>query len=97
MGSLQPGNEFGAEHPTEDLDRQEEPIAGLDPAFVIEGQAPSRNHTMNVWMGPQVWSTLRMPISAPRPRCLGIGGDFQQRCGARSKQKGVEDFLVVKG
>jgi hypothetical protein len=26
-----------------------------------------------------------------------IGGDLQQRCGARSKQKRVEDFLIVKG
>ena len=54
------------------------------PGIMSEGSA------CRFW--PQVWSTLRKPISAPR--MLGIGGDFQQRLRRWPRTAAVNSTLL---
>ena len=42
---------------------------------------------------PQLWSTAVAPMRAPR--CLGIGGDREQRLGRRAEQQVVDHRLVL--
>ena len=51
---LQPGDEFAAEHSTEDFHGQQEGIMRLNPTFMVRGQATGRDYTMDMGMVQQV-------------------------------------------
>jgi hypothetical protein len=51
-GSPEASHKLTPKHADEDLDGQEEGIAGLNPAGVIGRQAPSGNHTVDMGMVP---------------------------------------------
>ena len=51
---LQPGDEFAAEHSTEDFHGRQEGIMRLNPTFMVRGQATGRDYTMDMGMVQQV-------------------------------------------
>ncbi len=98
-GPLEAGHKLASKHAAEDLHRQKEGIAGLNPARVIGGQTARRNHAVDMGMMLQVLSpgvehAEEANLSA---EVLGIGSDFQQRRGAGMEEQAVEDALVLIG
>src|SRR5690242_19736763 len=86
-GFLQPGGELPAEDAAEHLHGQEEPIAWLNPALMIEGKAACWNYTMDMRM---VQDSLTPTVKYAHEtdlgtKVLGIRGYFQQGCGAAPK------------
>jgi len=98
-GSPEAGHKLTPKHAAEDLDRQEERIAGLNPASVISREPTGRNHTVDVGMVPQV---LSPGVEHAEKAYLGakvarIGGDFQERGGAGLEEQAVDEALVLIG
>jgi hypothetical protein len=49
-GGLESGNKLAAKDTAEHFDRQEEGLAGRDPAVAIRSEAASGNYAVDVWM-----------------------------------------------
>src|ERR1039457_4497586 len=86
---LQAGDKFAAKDTARYLHGQEERVARMDPALVVERQTTSRDHTMNVRMmsqilAPGVEHTQKADF---RSEMFGVGGDLQQSRGAGTEQE----------
>ena len=94
--SLESVNELAAKDATEYAHRQEEWIAGMDPAGVVGGNTSGRNQTMEMRMEQQVL-TPTVQHGKETDLCaemFGVGGDLEQGLGSGVEQQVVEDLLV---
>ena len=78
--SSQPIDEFASEHSAQDFDRQEEGIAGADPARVVWRKTARRDHTMDMRMDlkslpPRVQHTDEADLGS---KMFFIGGNLKQ-------------------
>jgi len=96
-GAPESGDELAAKDPTEDLDWKKEVVTRLDPAGVIQGQAASRNHTMDMRMMFQflVPGVKHAEEADFRAEMLGVTGDFQERFRTGSEQEAVNQLFVL--
>jgi hypothetical protein len=97
--SLESGDELSTKDPTEYAHRQEEGIAGVDPAGVIGRKTSGRNQAMQMRMEQQVL-TPTVQHGEETDLCaemFGVGGDLEQSLGRGVKQQVVEDLLVDQG
>ena len=81
-------DKLAAENTTQHLSGEEEAIAGVDPALVIEGEATGRDHAMDMGMMfqlliPTVEHAEEADFGA---QMVGITGDFKQGLGAGAEQ-----------
>jgi hypothetical protein len=97
--SFKSGDEFAAKDATEYTYRQEEGIAGMDPAGVIGRKTTGWNQTMQVGMEQQVLTPAVQHGKETDlcPEMLGVGGDLEQSLGRGVEQQIVEDLLVDQG
>ena len=94
--SLERVDELAAKDATEYAHRQEEGIAGMDPAGVVGGKTSGRNQTMEMRMEQQVL-TPTVQHSQETDLCaemFGVGRDLEQGLGSGVEQQVVEDLLV---
>jgi hypothetical protein len=98
-GSPEASHKLTPKHAAEDLDGQEEGIARLNPASVILRQTPGGDHTVDMGMVLQVLSPgVKDAEEADRgAEVTGIGGHFQERCGAGLEEQAVDQPLVLIG
>lgn len=97
--SFKSGDELAAKDATEYAHREEEGIAGMDPAGVIRRKTSGRNQTMEMRMEQQVL-TPTVQHGQETDVCaemLGVGGDLEQGLGRGVEQQVVEDLLVDQG
>ena len=89
-------DELAAKDPTEYAHRQEEVIAGMDPACVVGGKTSGRNQTMEMRMEQQVLTpTVQHRKEADlSAEMFGVGRDLEQGLGSGVEQQVVEDLLV---
>ena len=91
------GHKLGPKHASEHLNREQEPIARLDPAGVIGRQSASGNDAMNVrvifdLLIPGMQHAEEADLGAETARCAR---DFEQGFGAGTKQQVVDKLLVL--
>jgi len=98
-GAFQAGDELATEYATQYLYRQEEGVARSYPVLVIGREAAGRDHAMDMRMDLQILSpgVQHAEESDLGAEMFGIGGDLQQRRGAGTEQKVIDDFLVLQG
>ena len=96
--SFEAGDKFAAEHAAEHATWKEESIPCTYPGFVVRRQTACRNHAVNVWMMEQVLTPGMKDAEKAdfSSQVFRIGGNLQESCGAGSKQKCVNQFLVMK-
>ena len=97
--SLQSGDELAAKDATEYAHRQEEGIARMDPAGVIERKTSGWNQAVEMRMEQQVL-TPTVEDGKETDLCaemFGVGGDLKQSLGRGVEQQVVEDLLVDQG
>ena len=94
--SFETSDEFAAKDPTEYRDGQEERIAGMDPAGMVRGKTPGRNHTVDMRMKKEVLSpTMQHGEEAGLgAQMFGVGGDLEQGLSAGMEQEVIKDLLV---
>jgi hypothetical protein len=97
--SLESVDELATKDPTEYAHRQEEGIAGMDPAGVVGGKTSGRNQTMEMRMEQQVLTPTVQHGQEPDvcAEMLGVGGDLEQGLGSGVEQQVVEDLLIDQG
>jgi hypothetical protein len=95
---LQTGDELTAEDATEYADRQEEGIAGMDPAGVIWGQTSGGDQAMDMRMSQQILAPGMQhgEESDLSPQVFGIGGNLQKGLRTGAEQEVIEDLLVLQ-
>jgi hypothetical protein len=96
--SLQAGDELAAEDATENVNGQEEGIAGMDPLLAVGRETSGRDDTVEVGMSQQVLSPGMeyREESDLGPQMSGIAGNFQKGFRAGAKQEVIEDLLVLQ-
>jgi len=97
--SFQSGDELAAKDATEYAHREEEGIAGMDPAGVIGRKTSGRNQTMQMRMEQQVLPpTVQHGQEADLcAEMFRIGGNLEQSLGGSVEQQVIEDLLVDQG
>jgi len=97
--SFQSGDELAAKDATEYAHREEEGIAGMDPAGVIGRKTSGRNQTMQMRMEQQVLPpTVQHGKEADLcAEMIRIGGNLEQSLGGSVEQQVIEDLLVDQG
>ena len=88
----------GIAHAAEHTTWKEESIPCTCPRFFVRRQTTCRNHAVNVRMMEQVLAPGMKDTEKAnlRSQVFRIGGNLQESCGAGSKQKCVNQFLVMK-
>jgi len=97
-GALQTGGELAAKDTAQYLYGQEEGVARMDPALVVERQTARGDHAMNVRvmlkiLAPGVQYAQKADL---RSEMFGIGRDLQQSRGGGAEQEIVYDLLVLQ-
>ena len=97
-GGLQPGDKLAAKDATECLDREEERVAGSDPAQVVGSEASCGSHTVDMGMKLEaLFPTIEHAEEADlRTQVAGIASELQQGCSTCLKQQVVNHVLVLK-
>ena len=96
--ALQAFGKLSAKHLAKHLDRQKESVARVNPVLVIGRKTTGRDHAMDMRMNLQILSpgVQDAEKSDLRAQVLWISCDLQQRCGAGTEQKVIDDLLVVQ-
>ena len=97
VGATQPSNELTAEHTTENLDRQEESGARLDPLRVVGRRPPGRNDAVNMrmWFERLAPGVKNGQESNLRTEVLSIGCNLEKSLGASVEQQGEQYPFVL--
>lgn len=98
MCAVEAGDKFTAEHAAEHATWKEKSIPCAYPGFVVRRQTACRNHAVNVRMMEQVLPPGMKDAEKANlsSQVFRIGGNLQESCGAGSKQKCVNQFLIMK-
>ncbi len=98
-GALESCNELAAKNAAKHLDGKKERIAWFDPTRVIGRQSTGGNHAMDVRVEPEflIPGMQHTEEADLRAEMSGIAGDFEKGFRTGTKQKIVDDLLVLQG
>jgi hypothetical protein len=98
-GPFESVDKLAAENTSQYLSREEEAIAGVDPALVIGGEAAGRNHAMDMGMMFQLLvPTMEHAEEADfGAQVAGITRHFEQGFSTGPEQQTVDHLLVLQG